>query len=331
MRSAFEGDARRAPSLVLLPVNDSDPDDDAELAAHVGPERERLYSVGAAARESGIAAETLRIWERRYGKPVPQRLPSGHRRFTHDQVLWLRRIADALARGVRASKAVNASLDELEAWLAPAVVEVDEAWLARAITCVERLDQDGLELLVLDGRDDMDVVTWLRMRVARLLERVGVRWAAGALDVRHEHLASEVVAHVLRREGDRFSAPPGAPTIVFGTLSGEQHGLGILMASLVARQCGWRTVVMGVDAPARELASTARELHARVVGVGVSLATSGVDTDRRVAELRDEVGPNVQVLIGGSGARSGRRGPRGVHVVSELRELPAWFHAHAGA
>jgi methanogenic corrinoid protein MtbC1 len=312
-------------------VNDIDPDDDSGAEAHDGPPHLRLYSVGGAARETGIAAETLRIWERRYGKPVPQRLPSGHRRFTHDQVVWLRRVADALARGVRASKAVNASHEELDAWLSPVVVEVDEAWLTRAISCVERLDQDGLELLVLEGRDDMDVVTWLRMRVARLLERVGAIWAAGGLDVRHEHLASEVIAHVLRREGDRFNAPPGAPTIVFGTLSGEQHGLGILMASLVARQCGWRAVVMGVDAPVREIASAARELRARAVGVGVSLASSGVDTDRALGALRDEVGPNVAVLIGGGGARSGRRGPRGVHVVSELRELPAWFHAHANA
>jgi hypothetical protein len=291
-------------------VNDIDPDDDSGAEAHDGPPHLRLYSVGGAARETGIAAETLRIWERRYGKPVPQRLPSGHRRFTHDQVVWLRRVADALARGVRASKAVNASHEELDAWLSPVVVEVDEAWLTRAISCVERLDQDGLELLVLEGRDDMDVVTWLRMRVARLLERVGAIWAAGGLDVRHEHLA---------------------PTIVFGTLSGEQHGLGILMASLVARQCGWRAVVMGVDAPVREIASAARELRARAVGVGVSLASSGVDTDRALGALRDEVGPNVAVLIGGGGARSGRRGPRGVHVVSELRELPAWFHAHANA
>jgi MerR family transcriptional regulator, light-induced transcriptional regulator len=284
-------------------LNELDPDDDLQADAHVGPAHLRMYSVGNTARETGIAAETLRIWERRYGKPVPQRLPSGHRRFTHEQVMWLRRVAEALARGVRASKAVNASPSELDAWLAPATVEVDESWLTRAMACVERLDQDGLELLVLDGRDDMDVVTWLRMRVARLLERVGVNWASGLLDVRHEHLATEVVAHVLRREADRFNAPPEAPTIVFGTLSGEHHGLGILMASL----------------------------KARVVGVGVSLASSGVDTDRAIADLRDAVGPNVQVLVGGNGARSGRRGPRGVHVVSELRELPGWFHAQASA
>jgi hypothetical protein len=115
-------------------VNDIDPDDDSGAEAHDGPPHLRLYSVGGAARETGIAAETLRIWERRYGKPVPQRLPSGHRRFTHDQVVWLRRVADALARGVRASKAVNASHEELDAWLSPVVVEVDEAWLTRART-----------------------------------------------------------------------------------------------------------------------------------------------------------------------------------------------------
>jgi methanogenic corrinoid protein MtbC1 len=310
-------------------VIDPDSDDEFAPASADAPPHERLYSVGAAARETGIAAETLRIWERRYGTPVPKRLPSGHRRFTGEQVVWLRRVAEALARGVRASKAVRATPDELDRMLATQAVEVDEAWLTRALACVERLDQDGLELLVLEGRDDMDVVTWLRLRVARLLERVGSEWAGGSIEVRHEHLASEVVGHVLRREADRFAPVPGAPTVVFGTLSGEQHGLGILMASLVARQCGWRTVVLGVDAPVGELVRTARELRARVLGVGVSLATSGIDTDRVLADLQRELGDQCVLLVGGAGARTGRRGPRGIHVVPELRELPGWFIARA--
>ena len=70
-------------------------------------------SIGALSRSTGIPVETLRTWERRYGFPVPERKPSGHRVYAVAHVSRLRRIAEALARGHRASEAVSASEKDL--------------------------------------------------------------------------------------------------------------------------------------------------------------------------------------------------------------------------
>ncbi len=43
-------------------------------------------SIGAVSQQTGVEPATLRSWERRYGFPVGVRLPSGHRRFTRQQV-----------------------------------------------------------------------------------------------------------------------------------------------------------------------------------------------------------------------------------------------------
>lgn len=45
------------------------------------------------AAQTGIAAPTLRVWETRYGFPVPERLPSGHRRYSIGDVEQLRAVA----------------------------------------------------------------------------------------------------------------------------------------------------------------------------------------------------------------------------------------------
>ena len=76
-----------------------------------------LLSIGDVANATGISTDTIRVWERRYGKPVPIRLPSGHRRYTVDQMHWLRRVAEALAQGARPSKVVKADEAELDAFL----------------------------------------------------------------------------------------------------------------------------------------------------------------------------------------------------------------------
>src|SRR3954453_19387116 len=52
------------------------------------------------AARSGVPAGTLRMWEERYGFPKPQRLPSGHRRFTEDQVDAVRAVVAARDAGL---------------------------------------------------------------------------------------------------------------------------------------------------------------------------------------------------------------------------------------
>ena len=68
-----------------------------------------ILSIGALSRATGIPIETLRTWEHRYGFPVPERKPSGHRVYPISSIPRLRRIAEALGRGHRAGEVVAAS------------------------------------------------------------------------------------------------------------------------------------------------------------------------------------------------------------------------------
>src|SRR6478609_9300158 len=56
------------------------------------------YSIAAVSKLTGVSCHALRVWERRYGFPFPHRTPSGHRRYSSDQVGVLRRVA-VLAQG----------------------------------------------------------------------------------------------------------------------------------------------------------------------------------------------------------------------------------------
>jgi DICT domain-containing protein len=58
------------------------------------------------ASRSGVPAGTLRMWEERYGFPKPQRLPSGHRRFTEDQVEAVRAVVAARESGLSLPAAI---------------------------------------------------------------------------------------------------------------------------------------------------------------------------------------------------------------------------------
>lgn len=69
-----------------------------------------LLTIGELAERTGLTPELLRTWEARHGFPVPTRLPSGHRRYTEDDVHAVRRVLADKERGVRLEQAIATAL-----------------------------------------------------------------------------------------------------------------------------------------------------------------------------------------------------------------------------
>jgi DNA-binding transcriptional MerR regulator len=74
-----------------------------------------VYSIGAVARMLDIPPATLRTWEERYGLPVPERSPGGHRLYSRDQVDQLRFIKAQLAQGMAPADAHRLLAERLAA------------------------------------------------------------------------------------------------------------------------------------------------------------------------------------------------------------------------
>jgi hypothetical protein len=266
-------------------------------------------SIGALSRATGIPVETLRTWEHRYGFPVPERRPSGHRVYSRAIVPRLRRISEAIARGHRAGQVVSASDNVLALLLAspnvaaaplppdvPGAAGVDDL-----LNAVRRYDAATLTERLLADWARLGVLSFLAERVGPLLDAVGDGWAAGTLEIRHEHFISEHLGSLLRSLRAPFDARAQGPVCVLATLPGEQHGLGLLMAALVAAAADMRVRIAGTDLPVAQLAAFARDVHARVVAVSVS--TSGASTSgRHLRTLRKRLPRQVVVVAGGAGA-----------------------------
>jgi DICT domain-containing protein len=83
-------------------------------------EQPAQISIGELAARTGVVEGTLRMWERRHAFPVPDRLPSGHRRYRAEDVERVARVlrereaglsvGAAIARVRRSGEAVEPSL-----------------------------------------------------------------------------------------------------------------------------------------------------------------------------------------------------------------------------
>jgi methanogenic corrinoid protein MtbC1 len=291
-------------------------------------------AIGALSRAAGVPVETIRTWERRYGFPVPERRPSGHRLYRTSDVPRLQRIAMALTRGIRAGQAVPASDRELDDLLAacggrspgvgtlPAPDSNDAALLA----AIHRYDGGVLsaELTAAWGR--LGPVTFLEERVAPAVRMVGDAWAAGTLDVRHEHFFSERLSDLLRMLRGPLDERATGPLVALATLPGEAHGLGLQMVALVLSFAGCRVLVAGTDVPVEELSRLAAETRSRAVGISMSLSGGGAVARRHLRRLCTSLGGRAEVIVGGDGAP---RAGAGFSVPGSLAAAEAWGRALA--
>src|SRR5689334_9511472 len=61
----------------------------------------------AVLQETGIAADTLRAWERRYGLPLPQRTAGGHRLYSQYDLETIKWLLARQSEGLSISRAVD--------------------------------------------------------------------------------------------------------------------------------------------------------------------------------------------------------------------------------
>lgn len=258
-------------------------------------------------RDTGVAKETLRVWERRYGFPRPQRDANDERVYPADQVLRLRQVRRLLDLGHRPGKLLNLTAGELEALANPAPPPVApvHADLQPYVDLILRHDTQSLRRQLtyeIQMRGLRDFIIGLAGPLTRY---TGEAWANGSLAVYEEHLFSEVLELVLHHAIHGLGRRGGSPRILLTTVPQERHGLGLLMAEAIFTLDGAHCISLGVSTPVFDIVQAARE--ADIVALSFTAQIAPRSANDALVQLRAALPPSVQLWAGGAGARLARR------------------------
>ncbi|MFN3514940.1 MAG: MerR family transcriptional regulator [Phenylobacterium sp.] len=279
-------------------------------------------------RACGLPKDTLRVWERRYGFPAPLRDANNERVYPSDQVAKLRLLSRLIDAGHRPGRIVALPVERLtelarETASATSRLASPDPRLARLLEMlrahdVERLrDAFAADLLALGlERFVMDIV-------APLTSAVGDSWAAGDLQVFHEHLYTEQVSRTLRSAMSAAPLGPGdrRPRVLLTTLPGESHGLGLLMVEALLSVRGCACVSLGVETPLEEVALAAPAHGVDIVALSFSAFAPARLVQTGLEQLRRRLPEPIELWAGGSAPSLKRAAPAGVVVVRDLGEL----------
>src|SRR3954469_22974005 len=107
------------------------------------------YSIRVASRLTGVSSDTLRMWERRYGFPKPERNESQVRVYTDADIERLVLISRALKAGFRSGEVIHRGPAELRGLLASSPRSELESYrhtptIESLLALLLRDDPDGL-------------------------------------------------------------------------------------------------------------------------------------------------------------------------------------------
>lgn len=278
-------------------------------AAQVVEPDEIVWNVGSVADRIGVAASTLRTWERRYGIGPTHRTTGGHRRYTEIDIARVSLIQALIASGAPPADAARVAGGVEPSQVAKALVEAttddhgadlehDEV-VDAIIASARELDVNRLGALV-GGvlRRDGVIGAWTGV-IAPALIRIGREWSEGHLGIEVEHLTSEVVVSELRahtRAAGRLDS--SGPTIVLASAESDLHSMPLIALEAALADAGVACHVLGAQFPARALASMTDNLRPTIVFVWASLPR---DQDDDMWRVVTSMAPPTTAILGGPG------------------------------
>ena len=282
-------------------------------------------NIGAVERETGLSKDVLRVWERRYGFPRPNRDDNGVRTYPVADIARLRAIKRLMDTGIRPGRIIHASQQELEAMASaraappvkgpaapgPGILSLlrshDAAGLQHALATL--LMRQGLQNFVLESLPPLHVA-------------IGDAWARGELQIHEEHLYTEQLQVALRTAINAFPRASGNPRMLLTTLPGEQHALGLLMVESLLVPEGAQCISLGAQTPLEDVRRAALAHEVDVVALSFSAVFPVRQATEGLAVLRRQLPPPVALWAGGQMTRRLRRTLPGVTLIPDLASAP---------
>jgi excisionase family DNA binding protein len=242
------------------------------------------------ARALGLSVSTVKRWVDSGVLPA-HKTAGGHRKLLMADVLELARRGDLphadlshLAGRGRRPPAVEELADELYAALragsGPQVRALLHGAFRRGVAVEDLADR----------------------AVAPAMERIGLDWEKGRIDVLDEHRASELCAAALYELKAILEerALKDRPRAVGGAVEADHSILPTLLAQMVLLDAGWDAVNLGPHTPLASLARAVAELRPELVWISVSYVDGEAEFIRGYRELyREAERAGVPVAVGG--------------------------------
>lgn len=272
---------------------------------------EPQLALASLSRVTGLSAHVIRVWERRYGFPQPDRTEGGHRRYSRADAERLRQAAVLTRSGMRAADAITLVRDQPASVSRGLLTATSTASLVGRLTAGEKL---ASLMMLREAWLALGLSTTLETIVFPALREIGERWATGQISVSAEHAASGIVLSWLGSLRAEFPWNNRPVRVLVAAVEGEEHVVPIWALELLLAEAGVSALALGASAPTTDVIGEAGRRRVRAVVFGIERAELKPGL-RKAARLNAALPSPRRALLFAGGAGASAPLPAGVRAL----------------
>ncbi len=239
-----------------------------------------IYNLRVVLKETGLKADVLRAWERRYDLPHPQRTAGRQRLYSDYDLATIKWLMRKQAEGLSISRAVQLWNDLMAAGQNP-LEEVAEVKAIPSLSLTGGMNIEILRQQWLEGCLDYDATKAdealnqafalfpVEQACSAILQEglhiIGEQWYLGKVSVQQEHFASSLAIRRLETLINAATQPTRPQTVLVGCPAGELHIFPAILLSLFLQRKGLKVVYLGADIPVEQLDTALAAIHPELV------------------------------------------------------------------
>ena len=276
------------------------------------------HNIHIASQLSGVAAATIRAWEKRYQALTPDRADNGHRLYNDTDIEKLTMLLLLTQTGHTISKIAGLNIDALKELLKkhdriqqsePVELEISDVDTQRMLTGIllalaaYKLDIISYELEKAKRR--LGPRDFALNVIVPLFREIGIRVMQNTLSIVQEHTLSAIVQfHMGQVISQSYTLQHGnKSSIILAAPEGEMHEIGLLAACLLCVQYRVPFLFLGKDLPSEALCEAAVQLNPKAILLGVTKGhelCENLTLQKFVSDLKAKIPEATTIMIGGN-------------------------------
>jgi DNA-binding transcriptional MerR regulator len=277
-----------------------------------------FFNIHIASQLSGVAAATIRAWEKRYNVLTPARAENGHRLYSESDIEKLSILQQLTQQGLSIGKIAALSIEELKVMLKENALTSIELFSTNDKDTIDMEELRSGIMMALSAYK-LDIITHELEKVKKtlsprdfalevivpLFREIGYRSMNQTLSIAQEHTLSAIVqfhmGQMIAKHYVRQHLRPGL--LLLAAPEGELHEIGLLAGCLLCIEYNVQFLFLGKDLPADALAEAINQMRPTSVLLGVTKGheiTEHLTLQEYLRKLKGLIPPDVNVRVGGN-------------------------------
>jgi DNA-binding transcriptional MerR regulator len=276
------------------------------------------HPIQVVARRTGLTADVIRVWERRYSVVNPKRATNRRRLYSDEDVEKLNLLRRAISVGRRIGDVATLSIQELQD-----LVNTDESAAARipvakieqrpstgsvmeyfddCLDAINRLDSQDIYRSLSDASKSLGIIFLLEDLLRPLVSHIQDECRRGALRDTHYAIAIYSIRGFLSSLVMNEPYVESEYKLICASPAGQVSDIAALRLAAASKSNGWQAIFLGMYGSVDEIIYTQRISNAQLIAIGITRPADDPLLPNQLRRLRNQLDNSIEIAITGSGA-----------------------------